>query len=373
MELEDRIRRLRERGEGGIFDKIFEIFLTEGTLEIPETFSSKVCRYFAMQRGEIHSEKVIMQNLRSQKIVRTYNKWTGESTLFNPLRASRPRAMVEEGEKRKEEIYHYIQKTKDNCDFCSPQLYTPTDPFGRIEGKYCITASNLAKYDAYNTLICFNRHNPLEFSMEEISDYIEVGFKWFEKIYSSNEEFRYPLLIWNCLEEAGASQVHGHMQLLMGRRMHYGKVLSLMKVFRQYELEAGGNYFDDLFEAHRIAGLSILDDGTKIFLYLTPIKEKETMIITDIPPHLCKSAKDAIFKILRCYIDHLGMRSFNLAILMPPFGRDEYERFPYIIRIVERGSIYATGNIGGMELYGSSVVAIDPYVIIDALRKFYKS
>jgi hypothetical protein len=371
MELENRVRRLREEGRGESFDRIFEIFSNDGKLEIPESFRKKAIGYFA-RRGEegVLSQDAIMQELRTQRIVRTYNKWTGESTLFNPLRASRPRVRVKEAEEEKRRIYHYIQKTEERCDFCFPELYTPIDSVGRIKGKHCITASNLAKYDAYNTLICFNNHNPLEFNKEEISDYIEVGFKWFEKVYKYNQEFRYPLFIWNCLEEAGASQVHGHIQLLMGRRMHYGGVLSLMRVFQQYELEFGRNYFDDLFEAHRVVGLSILDKNTKIFVYLTPIKEKETLIVSDT---LSAPTKNAIFNVLRCYVDRFGMTSFNLAILMPPLGEDKFAKFPYIIRMVERGSIYGVGNIGGMELYGSSVVSIDPYILIDALHKFYET
>jgi len=42
------------------------------------------------------------------------------------------------------------------------------------------------------------------------------------------------------------------------------------------------------------------------------------------------------------------------------------------VRIVDRGSIFKpTADMGGMELYGSSVIATDPYTVIKALREFY--
>ena len=43
---------------------------------------------------------------------------------------------------------------------------------------------------------------------------------------------------------------------------------------------------------------------------------------------------------------------------------------PYIIQIVDRGNIIkSTADIGGMELFGSTVVADDPYSIIKKLRE----
>jgi hypothetical protein len=42
---------------------------------------------------------------------------------------------------------------------------------------------------------------------------------------------------------------------------------------------------------------------------------------------------------------------------------------PYIIQIVDRGNIIkSTADFGGMELFGSTVVADDPYSIIKKLR-----
>jgi len=49
---------------------------------------------------------------------------------------------------------------------------------------------------------------------------------------------------------------------------------------------------------------------------------------------------------------------------------DNTKEFPYIIRIVDRGNLLKnTADIGGMELYGSVVVADDPYKVIESLNE----
>ena len=96
------------------------------------------------------------------------------------------------------------------------------------------------------------------------------------------------------------------------------------------------------------------------------------MIITSTSPsEKNNNVKSVIFNTLRCFIDKLGVTSFNLTISMPPSGG--HDDFPYVVRIVDRGSISkSTADIGGMELYGSNVIATDPYRIIKALTEFYQ-
>ncbi|MBI4813686.1 MAG: hypothetical protein HY802_05110, partial [Methanobacterium sp.] len=68
--------------------------------------------------------------------------------------------------------------------------------------------------------------------------------------------------------------------------------------------------------------------------------------------------------------DISGVYSFNLSISCPPL--DKEGEYPYLIRIVDRGSLLkSTADIGGMELYGSSVVADDPYKFIAILKTVF--
>ena len=77
--------------------------------------------------------------------------------------------------------------------------------------------------------------------------------------------------------------------------------------------------------------------------------------------------KKVIFNILRCFIDVFGVESYNMSISCPLLNIENDP--PYIIQIVDRGNIFkSTSDIGGMELFGSTVVADDPYMIIKKLR-----
>lgn len=360
-----------------IIKRIFRFNSEKGTLSIPDSFKSKVLDYFGYrdESGQlIEGEKEVLDRIGNQKIIQVHNIWSGESTLFNSLRAFRPGISGFELQKEKEYIKKLIKGSEKNCDFCNPLKYTPEDVFGRISGQHSVTASNIAKYDAWSSLVIFNEHNPLEFSLEELSDYLITGFDWFRAVHEQDDSFKFPFFIWNCLSKAGASQIHGHAQILVSKEP-YAKIKSLRNVFQRYKKETGGDYFHDLYRAHDSLNLAGKNGKTCFFSSITPIKEKEMIIISPVSPRVSHNTRETIFKILRCFIDSLGVHSFNLSISCPPIepkSSNIVEDIPFIIRIVDRGSILkSTADMGGMELYGSSVVADDPYKVIKSVKKCF--
>ncbi len=372
LDLEEKVNKLKEEDKESfkLFNSIFHVSSASGEIKIPGSFGEKVHTYFGNKDEEgniIESKKEVIERIKTQKVVKTYNKWTGEGSLFNSLRASRPGMKPEERNQEQKKIQEYIENSKENCDFCEPEKYTPEDVFGRVQGKHCITGANIAKSDAWNSMIFFKKHNPLDFTLEELSDYIETGFKWFKKVNNYDKHLISPFFLWNCLPKAGASQVHGHAQILMTDDIHYAKPQFLRKNFRNRMQLTGRNYFRDLYSIHKVLGLA-LDSDVNGFASITPIKEKEFIIISKDNPSTSEGVKEAIYRVLRCYIDELGVSSFNLVISCPPFG----ETFlPYVIRIVDRGSILKpTADMGAMELYGSSVISDDPYNVIKAVNEF---
>lgn len=363
IELVDEVKKLSpEKRE--LFDTIFRVWRYEGELRVPSTFRQKIREYFG-EEGE--SEERVIERISGQTVVKTLNIRTGEAALFNELRAGRPGQKVRLTREQVDRLLARIKEAKKNCDLCDPERSTPEDLFGRIKGKHCITVANIAKYDAYNSLVVFEEHNPLEFDEEQISDYIDVGLEWCRKVYEHDPEFRYPFFMWNCLEKAGASQVHGHAQVLVTRDLPYTKVLTLYRISEQYRKETGNDYFDLLYKAHEWVGLAIMHKQIRLLVYLTPVKEKEVMMIA---PSISDALKLMIFKVLRSFIDQLGVVSFNLSITMPRLDGGE-NPFPIITRIVDRGNIFKlTSDFGGMELYASSVIASDPYRIFEVVRRY---
>lgn len=69
---------------------------------------------------------------------------TLEGVLFNPLRALRPAGAT--GGDAAIDAWIAAELGADDF-FAHPLTLTTADRFGRVQGKYCVTAANVAKYD----------------------------------------------------------------------------------------------------------------------------------------------------------------------------------------------------------------------------------
>ncbi|MCD6210426.1 MAG: hypothetical protein J7J01_05990 [Methanophagales archaeon] len=334
-EVEQLPRDIRE-----LFYRFYSIDISTGSLKIPvgmEDWAKK--RFWSLERVE------------KQQIVAIKNKFTGEHSLFNRLRSDRP---VE----AKSAIAWEELEEKKKCLFCNPEKQMPADVFGRLKGKYCITGSNIAKYDAFHSLIIFNEHNPLVIKREWVEDYLRTGERWFEEVskLAKMKKKLQRFFIWNCLWRSGASIIHGHIQLTASR-MRYGKLELLEKVAADYKREFNTDYIEDLYRVHESLGLTKENKSERILFYLTPIKEKEIFVISE--ARRSDKMADTIYKLLRAYLN-IGVQSFNLAI----FQLGDY----HIIRLVDRGSLEdRNSDIGAMELYAASVIASDPFKLAQGI------
>lgn len=302
--------------------------------------------------------------VQRQRIIRVTNLVTLEGALFNELRARRPIEAPSGGD----ELEAIIQQSKGSA-FCHPEEGTPADIFGRVRGQYSLTASNVAKYDGWHGVIVFDEHHPLRFTPEQVADYIDTAQQWAQKAHEVEPEARYPFFLWNCLWKAGASILHGHAQMVLGRGMHYAKVEAWRQAAQRYQVAHDANYFDDLIAVHRTLDLDLEHGMATILPSLTPLKEKETLVVSH---RLDDSLKSAIALVLRTMIERLGVQSFNVAIYQPPMADtpESWEGFPYVARIVDRGSLQSkTADVAAMELFGQSIITTDPYRLVDALRE----
>lgn len=328
-----------------LFNKFYKVVVSKGRMKIPEGMQPWVKKQFGS-----------LKYVESQKIVKVMNKITFEGTLFNSLRASRPMEV-----KSDEDIKKIIEESKGDS-FDNPETQTPEDVFGRIRREFTITASNIAKYDGLHEVLIFSRHNPLFFNEDELKDHIKTAEEWFKKAYEENKEAKYPFLMWNALFRSGASIVHGHMQAVLSEKMHYAKPEMLYRIWKK-----DNKYFEKWFFIHKALGIGDSYNSVKVFANLTPIKEKEVVIIAE---NLDDSFVSVLFRCLDFYINKLNVQSFNVGITLPPLD-GSWKGFPIIARIVDRGELTTkTVDIGAMELYaGSSVVASDPFILFENLRK----
>lgn len=335
------------------FQRIFHFDVTKGHLKPPPTMLPWIERQF----GSVEA-------VQEQKIVKITNRVTFEGALFNKLRASRP---LETRDKLAIEA-RIIDVMRDD-PLSNPLRDTPEDVFGRVEGKYCITASNVAKYDGHHGIVIFREANPLYFTRGQIVDYIDTAVRWAEKIHQADPEARYFFFMWNCLRRAGASLVHGHAQVSLARIQHYAKVEGLRFAAERYKRKYKNDYFNDLYLAHQDLGLSLEKAGVRVLAYLTPLKEKDVMLLSE---RLDQSLKERTYEALACLRDKMHVTAFNLSLVMPPLSKSEesWASFPVVVRIVDRGEPKnASCDIGTMELFGQSVVSSDPLEVARILKE----
>jgi hypothetical protein len=353
IELDSKVSALPPEGRL-LFSRIFDLSILVGRLRIPPSLAGWIGERFGSAAA-----------VEEQKIVKLTNTITMEGSLFNALRAKRPMEVVEASE-----LDEAVKGTR-NDQFCNPLDNTPEDIFGRIAGKSCVTASNIAKYDGFHGIVIFNEHNPLTFTEDDVADRIDTALAWAERARQVEGDYKYFFLMWNCLWRSGASVVHGHMQMTLSRGMHYAKVEALRRAALLYRRTHGSSYFEDLYRLHHLLGLGFEVQGTRVLAYLTPVKEKEVLIISR---DLSRSFKGRLYDVLRCLVSKMGANNFNVAIYMPPIAMTdddagEWDGFPVIARAVDRGdSRNKTCDIGAMELYASSVISADPFKVASILR-----
>jgi hypothetical protein len=352
VELEELLAALPEAAAAAA-KRIFAVSAVSGTLVPPPEMHPWITRLF----GSVDA-------VRSQRIVRVTNLVTMEGSLFNELRSLRPQEV-----KSGEEVARTIAEA-ENDPFCHVETGTPADAFGRVTAEHATTASNVAKYDGLHGVLVFHHHDPLApVDPETLLEHFRTARAWAERGAASDPNARYYFLMWNSLWRAGASIVHGHMQMTLTRGMHYPRVEALRRQAQGYRAAHGRDYFGDLWDVHEALGLGVELGGVRAIAYLTPVNEREVLLVGrpgDDETTLAPAVAGALAALRR-----LGVLAHNLAVWVPPLGEagPDWSGFPPLARLVDRGDPgNRTSDMGAMELYAASVIASDPFRVADALR-----
>lgn len=350
--------------ERKLFGRFFDFAMSEARVLPPKAMEGWIAGAFKYLAP---TPEGVLEAIRRQPIVHVVNRITGQATLFNAIRSQRPIEAKGEGDLAKE-----IEAARPKCSFCKPLELTPANTFGRIgETKTC---ANVAAYDGYHGLVIFEDHSPLrfrhdEFAPAEIADLFAASKAWAEKAHAEDPQARFFFLMWNCLWKAGASIIHGHAQMTVGRKFHYGKVERLRRDALAYAAQYGSNYFDDFVKVHEALGLAVRYGGVAAVAHLTPAKEREIVLLAERfeSPDLPR----ALHRALKVYARQ-DVKSYNLAVYMPPLGAPDpgWKGFPCLVHLVDRGDPAAkTADVGAMEMYASAVVSADPFQLAEAMKE----
>lgn len=354
--------------------RLFEMVETEGVIVPPPEMEPWLARTFGSAEATLR-----------QRIIRVTNRWTFEGATFNPLRSRRPGSGTTQAAPQTgplampPELRDRIQATEGD-DFCDPEHRTPADSFGRVRGQQVVTAANVAKAEGWHSVAIFDRHDPLAIDEALVADLLAVAGEWTERAHEKDEAARYFFLLWNCLPRAGASLIHGHAQMTLSTVMAQARVELWRAAAARYAEATGGDYFADLAAVYRGLGLAVptRDPAVTLFASLTPAKEREFVLLA--PPWRADGRSLALETLaqplaagLEVMLHTLGVRAFNVAVFGPPLPgdprRDEWAGFPLVARFVDRGNPLApTSDIAALELFGSSVIASDPFDVARSLR-----
>ena len=353
------------------FDRLFDVAVSVAEVLPPPAMENWICSAFKyLTRKDPagpEGRKEILDTIGHQKVVHVLNRVTTQATLFNYVRAVRP---IEA--KAATDVEAEIEAARGKCSFCKPLELTPANSFGRIGGKK--TCANVAVYDGYHGLVIFEHHSPLrfrqdEFAPAEIADLLATSRAWADKCHAEAPEARFFFLMWNCLWKAGASIIHGHAQMTVGRKFHYGKVERLRRDALAYKKEHGADYFADLVAAHESLGLAVRWGTVAAFAHLAPAKDREMILVAD--RFDAPDLPAAIWRALKVFAAQ-DVKSYNLAVYMPPMGAPDptWAGFPVLVHLVDRGDLAVkAADIGAMEMYASAVVSADPFALAEAMKK----
>jgi len=287
---------------------------------------------------EIKTKEIILDNFpqkysefKKQKLIFINDKILGKSAIFNLSRKKRPQPNIK-------------TQIQEKDPFCDYQTETPLDELGRLENEFSVTASNLSKMADYHSLVIFKKHNFNVLQQEDFLSAINLAQKWFEKIQNLDKEIKTKIFIWNYHFRSGASILHPHFQLL-GYKSFPLKVYELKEKLENYQKNFQSHYFKDYFNLMSKVNLAKENNNLKIWVSLTPEKEKGLNFYGD----LFKGAK-FLWEILQKLIQ-TGTQSFNLFYLLDlNYGffvdRDETSKL--------------NSDFGALEIFGIKIISSDP-------------
>ncbi|GFR50092.1 hypothetical protein Agub_g12237 [Astrephomene gubernaculifera] len=323
------VRCLQKHVDIAVPQTIFDVALASDKMTGPNVPLQRLFRFTAgtarCRVGPELSKKYNMQSDNTQLVVSVTNQATLEQAWFNAARTLKPQtfspgssgAMADPTEGGR------------NCDFCNWRQLTAEDEWGRLERPHAVSGSNLFKYGApAHGLVLFKHHDPLTFSSHQLADFLGVAEDWFAAAAAAHPDAHHPFFIWNCGPRAGASQFHGHGQLMLT----HSPVPAQARLAQQAALygashPGGASYFRDLVLSHAAVGLARVvalgprgEDRCWLLAHLAPQKDMEVLLLAS---RLSSPAFVAgLHAALRALIDELGVQTFNAGVINLPLDGD---------------------------------------------------
>ena len=216
---------------------------------------------------------------------------------------------------------------------------------------------------------------------------MNIAVKWFRKVHELTKTHTHPMMAWDIMPHAGASQVHPHFQGFLGKGKYLGKMGKLQEVIRSYKQTMNRDYLNDYIDLHISIGLGVRFRSTSILVPIDATKENEFIIIGS------TSLSDwvrALYLIHRTYIEELKVYCFSSGMAWPSYiviednidlndintsmfsNSNEVGNLMHA-RIAGRGNCQSIeSDISSLELYLINHLSSDPYKTFQAFKTTIK-
>jgi hypothetical protein len=294
------------------------------------------------------------------------DRYTGHEAIINPLRSRR------KGAARDAAPASSPDRAVSHCRWCGDwhvrrsELWT--DEWGPVcsaDGRIG-TRPNWARQSSINGLAFGDEgmHDLQGLAEAEFVGLFETGERYLAAARSVRPSMHFALLFLNGGPKSAASVEHAHVQIVAREDRHFAYPEWIAAC-------CPGDYWQRTLAAHELLGLAVAEAECVGWVGLAPVKERD---FTALSASVTGGAR-FMYRIWRNFA-RAGTRNFSLAAILSPGhvagadGPARFARWPNAVwRFVDRGDPAVThGDIGTMELFGSAVIANDPFAVAGLLR-----
>jgi hypothetical protein len=296
------------------------------------------------------------------------DRFTGHEAIINPVRARRKAADHAAAPPRSPP-----GPAAADCRWCRDwsvrQSDLWTDEWGHVlsaDGRIG-TRPNWARQSTVNGLAFGDdrMHDLDSLAESEFVGLFETAERYLSAARLVRPTVAFAVLFLNGGPKSASSVEHAHVQIVAREDRHFAYPESVAA-------RCPIDYWQRLFVAHERAGLTVTEGECAGWVSLAPVKERDFTALS-------RNVTDGARFMYRIWRDlaHQGTRNFSLAAILSPEhvtardGPARFARWPKLVwRFVDRGDPEIShGDIGTMELFGSAVIANDPFAVAGLLRR----
>jgi diadenosine tetraphosphate (Ap4A) HIT family hydrolase len=309
------------------------------------------------------SMKAPREMIENQALIAVRDLYLGFEAIFNPLRGFRTPAIY--GPDPADVLDQ--ERVLNGCSWCEPDgLWA--DEWGQIQSDdgRVYTRANWARQSAVSGIV-FGRqmHNLLRLTQQEFVSLFATAEKYISAARKSRPAAGYWMIFINGGRKSAGSVPHAHLQVVGREDRHFAYPETVAA-------RCPEDYWRGLRIVHEDLNLLVRQDRSIALANVVPMKERD---ITVFSPSILEGAQ-FVYDVLQALIRR-GTNSWSLAAILSPgyvTNQNLYDRFsswpPVLWRLLDRGDLRTShGDFGCMELWGSSVVATDPFVVTGWLKE----